>query len=170
MPAAWAASSASATWPSRAIARAGGSGPSRSISPPQVAALDQPHRDDQLAVDLARVVDRHHRRVVEPRGEPRLAQEALAEPLALGELAGDHLQRHRPFEAEVGGAVDDAHPAAGDQRVDPVAGDGRADGEVCHRAVIPRRWRHRTCRSAAWKPPRDPGALGSRSADRLPVR
>ena len=47
--------------------------------PPQVAAGDQPHRHDQLAVDLARVVDRHHRRVVEAGGEPGLAQEALAE-------------------------------------------------------------------------------------------
>ena len=70
--------------------------------PPQVAALDQAHRDDQLAVDLARVEDRHHRRMVEAGGEPGLAQEALAEAVAAGQLAGDHLQRHRPFEARGG--------------------------------------------------------------------
>ena len=136
MPAAWAASSASATWPSRAIARAGGSGPSRSIAAPQVAALDQPHRHDQLAVDLARVEDRHHRRVVEAGGEPGLAQEALAEALAVGQLAGDHLQRHRPFQAQVGRPVDDAHPTPRDQRVEAVAGDGGADDEFCHRLLI----------------------------------
>ena len=105
--------------------------------PAQVAALDQAHRDDQLAVDLARVVDRHHRRVVEAGGEAGLAQEALAEAVAVGQLAGDHLQRHRAFEAEVRRPVDDAHPAPRDQRVEAVAGDGRADGEVCHRPLIP---------------------------------
>ena len=91
--------------------------------PAQVAALDQAHRHDQLAVDLARVEDRHHRRVVEAGGEAGLAQEALAEALAVGQLAGDHLQRHRPFQAEMRGPVDDAHAAPRDQRVDPVAGE-----------------------------------------------
>ena len=105
--------------------------------PAQVAALDQAHRDDQLAVDLARVVDRDRRRVVEPRRQPRLAQEALPERGIARELAGDHLQRHRPVEAEVGGTVDDAHPATGEAGVDPVSGDFVTDGEVCHRAVIP---------------------------------
>ena len=61
--------------------------------------------------------------MVEAGGEPRLAQEALAEALVVGELAGDHLQRHRPFEPEVGGPVDDPHTAARDQRVDAVPGD-----------------------------------------------
>ncbi len=103
---------------------------------PQVAAGDQAHRHDQLAVDLARVVDGDDGGVVEPGGEPRLAQEALAEAVAVGELAGDHLQRHRPLEAEVGGAVDDPHPAAGEQLFDPVAGDLRADREFPHIRVI----------------------------------
>ena len=104
--------------------------------PPQVAAVDQPHRHDQLAVDLARVEDRHHRRVVEAGGEAGLAQEALAEPLAVGQLAGDHLQRHRPFQAQVGGPVDHAHAAPRDQRVEAVARKSGADGEVCHRLLI----------------------------------
>ena len=137
MPAAWAASSASATWPSSSIAsrraqRAAGGDP-----PLQVAALDQPHRDDQLAVLLAGVVDGDDARVVEPGGEPRLAQEPLAEALVVGEVAGDHLERHRPVEGEVGRPVDDAHPAARDQRVDPVPAESRADCRFCHAAVIP---------------------------------
>ena len=74
--------------------------------------------------------------MLEPRREAGLAQEALAEAGAVGELAGDHLQRHRPFEAEVGGAVDDAHAAARDLLFDPVAGDGRADRKIPHPAVI----------------------------------
>ncbi len=37
--------------------------------PAQVAALDEAHRDDQLAVLLAGVVDRHDARVVEAGGE-----------------------------------------------------------------------------------------------------
>ena len=104
--------------------------------PAQVPARDQPHHHQQLAVDLARVVDRHHRRVLEASGEAGLAQEALAEAAAVGELAGDHLQRHRPVEADVGSAVDDAHATARDQLFDPVAGDLVTNGKVPHPAVI----------------------------------
>ena len=104
---------------------------------PQVSALDQAHRHDQLAVDLARVEDRHHRGVVEAGGETGLAQETLAEALAVDQLAGDHLQGHRAFEPEVGGPVDDPHAAAGDQGVDAVAGDDGANREFSHAAVIP---------------------------------
>ena len=53
---------------------------------PQVRALDEPHRDEEPFVVLAGLVDRHHVRVIEARGEPRLAQEALAEPVVVGEL------------------------------------------------------------------------------------
>ncbi len=146
MPAAWAASRASATWPSRATASAGGQRAVGFDPLSQVAALDQSHRDDQLAVLLAGVEDRHDRGVVEAGGKPRLAQEAVAEGLVAGELAGDHLQRHRPVERQVGRPVDDPHPATRDQRVEPVAGEGRADGRVvCHTAVIPPP-NGRTCR------------------------
>ena len=51
--------------------RLGGGQRAAGRDPPlQVAALDQPHRDDQLAVLLASVVDRDHAWMVEPRGEP----------------------------------------------------------------------------------------------------
>ncbi len=103
----------------------------------QVAALDQPHRDDQLAVLLAGVVDGDDVGVVEAGGEAGLAQEALAEGLVVGEVAGDHLQRHRSVERQVGGPVDDAHPAARDQRVDSIAAQRGADCRFCHGAVIP---------------------------------
>ena len=102
MPAAWAASSAPATWPSSSTASAGGQRAAAGDPALQVAALDQPHRDDQLAVLLAGVVDRDDARMVEPGREARLAQEPLAEALVVGEVAGDHLERHRPVEGQVG--------------------------------------------------------------------
>ena len=137
MPAAWAASSAPATWPSSSTASAGGSGPVGGDPALQVAALDQPHRDDQLAVLLAGVVDGDDVGVVEPGGEARLAQEPLAEALVVGEVAGDHLERHRPVEGQVRRPVDDAHPAARDQRVDAVPAERGADCRFRHAAVIP---------------------------------
>ena len=85
--------------------------------------VDVAHRDVQLARDLAGVVDRDDVRVVDRGGQPGLAQEALAEALVLRELGREDLQRDRPFEREVVGAVDDPHPAPADQRLDPVAGE-----------------------------------------------
>ena len=67
--------------------------------------------------------------MVERRGEPRLAQEALAEALVLGELGRDQLERDRPLEREVGRAVDDAHAAAADHLLDAVARERRAGRE-----------------------------------------
>ena len=107
----------------------------------QVAAVDQAHRDDQLVVLLARVVDRDDVGVIEAGGEARLAQEPLAEALVAAEVAGDHLQRHLAIEGEMGRPVDDAHPAARDQRVEPVPAESRADCRFPHAAVIPARGR-----------------------------
>ena len=78
----------------------------------QVLPVDEAHREVELAVVLARLVDGDHVRVVDRRGELRLAQEALAEALVLGQLGGDQLQRDGPLERQVGGAVDHAHAAA----------------------------------------------------------
>ena len=109
IPAAWAESRASATWARRSIASSGSSG-AGGDPPLQVAAADQPHRDDQLAVLLAGVVDGDDVRVLEAGREPRLAQEAVAEALVAAEVACDHLQRHRAVEGEMGGAIDDPIP------------------------------------------------------------
>ena len=59
----------------------------------QVAALDEAHRDVQLPVDLARVVDRDDVRMLERGRHPRLGQEALPERDVLGELRREQLQR-----------------------------------------------------------------------------
>jgi hypothetical protein len=79
--------------------------------------------------------------VVERGGEPRLADESLAEPLVLGQLRREDLQGHLPLEPVVFGEVDDAHPAATEGAHDPVAGDLGARLEI-----HPTRANDRSCR------------------------
>jgi len=54
------------------------------------------------------------------RGHARLADEAPAEALVLGQLGGEQLERHLPAQPEVLGPVDDGHPAAAEQLLDAV--------------------------------------------------
>ena len=72
----------------------------------QVGAVDEAHGDVELAVDLPRLVDRDHVRVVDRGGEHRLALEALAELAVAREVVGDQLQRDGPRERDLGRAVD----------------------------------------------------------------
>ena len=53
----------------------------------------------------------------------RLGLEPPPESRVGGELGGDHLERHRPSERDVGGPVDHAHAAAADEFVDAVPGE-----------------------------------------------
>ena len=98
----------------------------------QVAAVDVLHRDVEHVVGLARVVDGDDARVVERRGEPRLAQEPLAE-VGLAERRGEELQRGGASEPNVLGAVDDARPAFADRLDQPVPADLGVDPPVPHR-------------------------------------
>ena len=74
--------------------------------------------------------------MVERGCDPRLAQEALAEALVLGELGRDHLERDLAPEALFAGTVDRAHPPAADERLDPVAGDRRSGRQHGARDVL----------------------------------
>jgi len=65
----------------------------------QVAPVHEAHGEIELTLELARIVDGDHVRVVERRRESRLAQKARPELLVLGELARDQLERHRAVEA-----------------------------------------------------------------------
>ena len=47
------------------------------------------------------------------------------------ELGRHQLQRDCPLQPQVVGAVDDAHPAAADQLVDPIADELGADPDLC---------------------------------------
>ncbi len=60
----------------------------------QVAALDQSHGHKQLSVDLAEFVDRHHVALVEPGRRAGLPAEPLLKGRIVGEIRGQHLQRH----------------------------------------------------------------------------
>ena len=61
---------------------------------------------------------------------PRLREEALAERHVVREMRREQLQRDITVEREIVRAVDDAHPAAADQRLDPIAGELGADARI----------------------------------------
>ena len=71
-------------------------------------------------------------RVVEPGCQPRLAQEPLAE-VGLAERRGEELERGRPSEPNVLGAVDDARSAFADRLDQPVPANLGVDPPVPHR-------------------------------------
>ena len=129
-PRAWAASRALATWPTIATRATASSRPASRIDLLQVGALDVAHRDEQDAVGLVRVVDRHDVRVVDRSGELRFAEEPVAEPLAVRELGREQLERHLASEPDVLGEVDHAHAAPPDHALDPVATELGPDPRV----------------------------------------
>ena len=98
----------------------------------EVAPVDVLHRDVEHVVCLAGVVDRDDARVVERGGEPRLAEEPLAE-VGLAERRGEELQCGGAAEPHVLGAVDDARPALADRLDEAVPADLRVDPPVPHR-------------------------------------
>ena len=79
------------------------------------------HDDVRVAVVLARVVDLDDVGVGEARREARLADEAVSEDRVVGQVAGEHLDRHRPLELVVPRKVDDGHAAAAEHVGDAVA-------------------------------------------------
>ena len=94
--------------------------------PAEVGAFDEAHREVDDAVSLAGGVDREDARMLERGREPRLAEEALPEPLVGGELGQQRLQGDPAVEAELVREVDRPGRAAPDQRFDPIAGNGDA--------------------------------------------
>ena len=95
-------------------------------------ALVERHHDVELAVlRLLDRVDRGDRRVVERGGGARLGDEALLGLGARHEVRREELQGDRAPELLVAGAVDDAHAAAAEARLDLVMADGLADHRRC---------------------------------------
>ena len=88
----------------------------------EVAAGDVTHRDVAHAVDLAGVVNRHDVRVLEARGQRRLAQEPLADHGVGRQVGGEHLERDVALEAELCRPVDGAGAAPSDRGLEPVTG------------------------------------------------
>ena len=67
------------------------------------------------------VVDADHVRVREPRRQPRLAQEPLAEGGVAGQVFGEQLERYRPMQLLVLREVDGRHAAVAERALEPVA-------------------------------------------------
>jgi hypothetical protein len=104
--------------------------------PVQVGPRHPAHHEVEPPVLLARLVDGDHVRVIDRRRHPRLALEALAEARVGGVLGGDQLERDRPPQRELGGAIDDAHAAAAGDRLDPAARDMSAFEDVGHPQIV----------------------------------
>ena len=70
--------------------------------------------------------------MVDRRGHPRLALEALAEVGVGGVLGRDQLQRDRAPERQLRRPVDDAHAAAAGDRLDAAPGNMSALEHIGH--------------------------------------
>ena len=95
----------------------------------EIAPVDAGHGDVEQAVLVPGVVDGNDAGVVERRGQPRLAEEALAE-VRFAECRREQLQGGLASEPDVLGAVDDARRAAAELLDDPVAAELRPDPPV----------------------------------------
>ena len=134
-PRACAASSAPQTWARTSDAHLRLEGALALDHRAQVGALDVAHRDVELPLLLARLVERDHVRVLDLGGDLGLVLEPLAERRVGGQVGRDQLQRHLPVEPQLGSAVDDAHAAPAGDRLEPVPGDLRADCCLSHSRV-----------------------------------
>jgi hypothetical protein len=78
---------------------------------PQIVPTDVAHRDEEVLLDLARLVHRHDVRVFQTGLELRLAGEPRPERVVGGELRREDLDRDAATEPAVLREIDDAHPA-----------------------------------------------------------
>ena len=88
----------------------------------QRRALEQFHGDEQHTAVLADLVDLTDVRMIDRRGRTRLAPEALARSLVVGERR-HRLQCDRALELLVARGVDDTHPALAELALDPVVAE-----------------------------------------------
>ena len=82
--------------------------------------------EEHLAADFVGAMNRDDVRMRQPRGRPRLAQEALANVGSSGEMRRQRLDRDHPVEPQVARQVHDAHAAAADLALDLVLPGKRA--------------------------------------------
>src|SRR5438105_3652981 len=89
----------------------------------EIRSLDELHRDEQMAVNLAEIVNRDDVRMLERSRCLRFAEESLAESRVLRDALAHHLDGDGTIEHRVHGAIDDAHGAFSDLRDDLVFPD-----------------------------------------------
>ena len=106
--------------------RAGGSAPLTAQLVLHAGALDQAHVDVEHAVDLAEVVHGDDVRLLQPGGDARLAPESVLVARVGRHVGPQQLERHHPLADGVVGAVDLAHAADADQRLQLVGPELRA--------------------------------------------
>ena len=90
-------------------------------------ALDELHHDERPSLVLLDRIDGADAGVVQRRGRPRLALEALEHREVVLEARGKHLDRDAPAEVGVLGFVHHAHAAGAEQTNDLVVSDGLSD-------------------------------------------
>lgn len=81
---------------------------------PEILALQQLHDDEESPVILAEVMHGHDVGVAQPGARLRLTEEAGAELVRDGGLAGDELERDEALQYGVVGFEDHAHATAAD--------------------------------------------------------
>ena len=96
----------------------------------EVTPLDIAHGDEENVLGRPGLVDRDDVRMVDRRGQLRLAQEPVTERLVPGEAHSQQLESDPPLQPQILGQIDDAHATPAQQRLDPVAGKLGADPRV----------------------------------------
>ena len=89
----------------------------------QIETGDELHRDEEVSVHLAEVVDADDVRMLKRRRRLRLVQKALAELLLPRDRVVHHLDRDHPVEDRVLRLIDDAHRTLADELEDVVFPD-----------------------------------------------
>ena len=112
-------------------ARASGIGPARELARER-RADEVLHDEVELALlGLADVVDVDDVRVVDAVGGARLAQHPRAKMRLAAQIGANQLQRDDAIDEHVAGAIDDAHAAFAEARLEPVApGDDLAEHRI----------------------------------------
>ena len=94
---------------------------------PQRLAFDQLHRDEMLAVVLADVVDGADVGVIQRRGRARFAPQPFRSLRVRDEVWRQELEGDGATESGVSGAIDHAHAAGAQRRLDAIVPDRLAD-------------------------------------------
>ena len=98
----------------------------------QVRARHPAHQEVEPSVLLTGAVHGNDVRMFDRGGHPGLPFEPRAEVRVCRPLGGDELQRNGAVEPELGGSIDDTHPAAPGYGFDAAAGESRVEGQIEH--------------------------------------
>jgi hypothetical protein len=115
-------------------------GPALGEQVAQRAAVDQLHHQEDVVAVEPLVVHRDHVVVVDLRRGAGLPLEPVDKRLVSGEARVHDLDRHWPVQPGVQPPVHRRHPAAGEQRVDPVPLLKQGTYQVGSTVVHDRRW------------------------------